>query len=174
MAFGGDKPARCALASKSIVGYSSFGLAQVSNLGDIQVTCRVPARQFATKPGTSRNGLRAATTAYEISADSSKRLVPSEAHRLGGGSEFGPGPETEWVDFYIHIPLQPAELDAEARRYLAEVEKSAPPEQITAEAPSRGWNGFVGWFINILWVTSKWRAALWMMTACWASASSNL
>ena len=54
---------------------SSSGLAQVSNLGDIQITCRVPARPFPTKPGESHNGLRAATTAYKISPDGSKELV---------------------------------------------------------------------------------------------------
>jgi len=138
VAFGGDKPASCELASKSIVSRSSSGLAQVSNLGDIQITCRVPARPFPTKPGESQNGLRAATTAYEISPDGSKRLVPSEVHQSGGGSGgSGSDPGREWVDFYVHIPLQSAERDAEVRRYLAKLEKSMAPEQITEEAHQR-------------------------------------
>src|SRR6202049_5289504 len=58
VAFGGEKPASCELASKSIVSRSSPGLVQVSNLGDIEITCRVPARPFPTKPGESRNGYR--------------------------------------------------------------------------------------------------------------------
>ena len=138
VAFGGDKPATCELASKSVVSRSSSGLAQVSNLGDIHITCRVRARQFPTKPGESRNGLTAATTAYKISPDGSKKLVPSKVHELGGGGGgFGPDPEPEWVDFYVHIPLEPAERDAEARKYLAKVEKSMVPEQITEEAHQR-------------------------------------
>src|SRR6266446_2820074 len=101
VALGGDKPASCELASKSIVSRSSSGLAQVSNLGDIQITCRVPARPFPTEPGgKGRNGLRAATTVYKISPDGSKRLVPSEVHQSGGGGgAFGPDPEPEWVEF---------------------------------------------------------------------------
>jgi hypothetical protein len=134
-AFGGDKLASCKLARKSIVSRSSSGLAQVSNLGDIEITCHVPARQFPTNPGESRNGLRAATTAYKISPDGTKRSVHSEAHESGGG--FRPEQEREWVDFYVHIPLDSAERDAEVRRYLAKIEKSMAPEQITEEAHQR-------------------------------------
>ena len=138
VALGSDKPVLCELASNSIVSRSSSGLAQVSNLGDIQITCRVPARPFPTEPGESRNGLRAATTAYKISPDGSKRLVPSEVHQTGGGGGgFGPDPEPEWVDFYVDIPLESAERDAEARRYLAKLEKSMPLEQITGDACQR-------------------------------------
>jgi len=135
VAFGGDKPVSCELASKSIVSLSSSGLAQVSNLGDIEITCRVPVRPFPTKPGESRSGLRAATTAYEISLDGSRKSVFSEVHESGGG--FGPDPKREWVDFYVHIPLDSAERDAEVRRYLAKLEKSMAPEQITEEAHQR-------------------------------------
>jgi hypothetical protein len=139
VAFGGDKPATCELAAKSIVSRSSSGLAQVSNLGNIQITCRVRARQFPTKPGESRNGLRAAATVYNISPEGGKKLVPSEVHQFGGGGgRFGPDPEPEWVDFYVHIPLEPAARDAEARKYLAKVEKSMAPEQITEGGHQRG------------------------------------
>ena len=139
LAFGADKPASCEIASKSIVSRSSSGLAQVSNLGDIQVTCRVPARTSPIKPGEVRYGLRATTTAYKISPQGSRRLVPSEVHQSGGGKGgFGPNqePETEWVLFFVHIPLESAECDAEARRYLAKLEKSMPA-QITAEGHLR-------------------------------------
>jgi hypothetical protein len=135
MAFGGDKFASCELARKSIVSRSSSGLAQVSNLGDIEITCRVPARPFPTKPGESRIGLRAATAAYKISPNGSKKSVPSEVHESGGG--FGPDPEREWVEFYVHIPIDSAERDAEVRKYLAKIEKSMPPEQITEETHQR-------------------------------------
>jgi hypothetical protein len=138
-AFGGEKPASCDLASKSIVSRSSSGLAQVSNLGSIRITCRVSPRPFPAKPGETQNGLRAATTAYKISPDGSKKLVPSEVRQFGGG--FGPDPEPEWVDFYVHIPLELAERDAEARRYLAKIEKSIAPERITEEAQKRALKG---------------------------------
>jgi hypothetical protein len=99
-------------------------------LGSIHITCRIPPRPFPTKPGESRNGLTAATTAYEISANGSKKLVPSEVHVFGGGGDGpGPNPEPEYVDFYVHIPLDSAEADAEARRYLAKLEASVTPEQ---------------------------------------------
>jgi hypothetical protein len=54
---------------------------------------------------------------------------------VAGG--FGPNPEPEWVDFYVHIPLESAERDAEARRYLARLEKSMAPEEITEQAHQR-------------------------------------
>jgi hypothetical protein len=133
LAFGGDKPASCELESKKITSRSSSGLAQVSNLGDIQITCRVLARPFPTKPGEFRDGLKVATAAYQISPDGSKKQVPSEEHQTGGG---GSGPE-EWVIFYVHIPLEPTERDDEARRYLATIEKAMAPQQITEEARQR-------------------------------------
>jgi hypothetical protein len=125
--FASDIRPSCEIAKESILSRSSSGLAQVSNLGGIHITCRVPARPFPTKPGESRNGLRAATTAYEISANGSKTLVPSEVHVFGVG--FGPDPAPEWVDFDVLIPLDSKELDAEARRYLAKFEESMTPEQ---------------------------------------------
>ena len=133
LVFGGDKPVSCELESKNIVSRSSSGHAQVSNLGDIQVTCRVPARPFPTKPGEIRYGLKVATAAYQISPDGSKKREPSEENQTGGGSS---GPE-EWVIFYVHIPLAPTERDDEARRYLAKLEKPMAPQQITQEARQR-------------------------------------
>jgi hypothetical protein len=72
LAFGGDEPASCELIGKSVVSRSSAGLAQVSNLGDIEIECRMPARPFPTDPAESRFGLRTATTAYKISPDGSR------------------------------------------------------------------------------------------------------
>ncbi|PYX91768.1 MAG: hypothetical protein DMG71_19445, partial [Acidobacteria bacterium] len=69
--------------------------------------------------------------------DGNKKQVPSEEHQTGAG---GSGPE-EWVIFYAHIPLQPAERDDEARRYLARLEKSMAPQQITEEARQRALEG---------------------------------
>lgn len=135
VALGADKSASCELASKNIISRNSSGIGQVSNLADIQITCRVPARPLPTKPGDSRNGLTAASTAY-IFSDGGKKLVPSEVLQAGGGRS-GPGSEIEWVDFYLHIPLEPAERDIEAHRYLAKLEKSIPPDQITARSHQR-------------------------------------
>ena len=124
-----------------MVSRSSSGLAQISNLGDIDITCHAPAaRPFPTKPGESRQGLKAATTVYSIAPDGSKKLVPSEVHKHGGGGGgFGPDPQPEWIDFYVHIPLDSVERDAEARRYLAKMEKSMTRArvQITEEIHQR-------------------------------------
>jgi hypothetical protein len=143
LAFAGDKPASCELESKNIVSRSPSGVAQVSNLGDIQVTCSVAARAFPTKPGEVRYGLRAATTAYKISPDGSQTVVPSEVHQSGGGSGTNPAglvgtnPELEWVVFDVHIPLDAAERDREFLRYLAKMEKLLAPQQITKEDRQR-------------------------------------
>jgi hypothetical protein len=125
--FASDIRPSCELVKESILSRSSSGLAQVSNLGSIRITCRVPPRPFPAKPGESRNGLTAATAAYEILVSGSRKLVASEVYLVGGG--FGPEPEPEWVDFYVHIPLDSEELDTEARRYLAKLEESMTPEQ---------------------------------------------
>ena len=134
----GDKPASCELGSKSIISRSSSGLAQVSNLADIQIRCHVPARPFPTKPGEGRYMLRVTTFVYEVSQDGSKQLVPSEVHQSGGGSDLG----QERVDFLVHVPLDPAERDAEASRYLAKIEKSTRA-QITEEVHQRALQGLL-------------------------------
>ncbi len=133
MAFAGNKPASCEFEGKSVVSRSSSGLAQVSNLGDIQITCSVPARPFPTEAGESRSLLKVATVAYQILPDGDKKLVPSETNQTGGGSDS----EAESVYFHFHIPLEPAERDEEAHRIVAWVEKSMPSEQITEEAHQR-------------------------------------
>jgi len=56
LAFAGDKPASCELVGKSVESRSSSGLAQVSNLGDIQITCSTPARPYSLE-GDSREVL---------------------------------------------------------------------------------------------------------------------
>jgi hypothetical protein len=132
-AFAGDKPASCELAGKSVVSRSSSGLAQVSNLGDIQITCSVPARPFPTEAGESRSLLKVATVAYQILPDGDQKVVPSETNQTGGGSDS----EAESVYFHFHIPLESAERDEEAHRIVAWVEKSMPSEQITEEAHQR-------------------------------------
>lgn len=132
-AFGGNKAASCELATKNIVSRSSSGIAQVSNLGDIQITCYVLARPFPTKAGEFRNGLKAATTVYEISADNRKKLVASEANRSGEGGESG----QEYVEFSVHIPLAPKERETEARRSVARMVTSLPQGEFSEEDRQR-------------------------------------
>ena len=85
--FPSDIHPSCEIAKDSIVRLSESGLAQVSNLGSIRITCQVPARPFPSKPGEFRSLLTAATSAYEISPSGSKKLVPSEVHNVGGGGD---------------------------------------------------------------------------------------
>jgi hypothetical protein len=133
VAFAGDKLVSCELVGKSVVSHSSSGLAQVSNLGLIQIECHVAARPFPTKPGEASYLLKVATVAYQISPDGSKKLVPSEVNQTGGGYDT----ETESVFFDAHIPLETTERDDEARRFLAKIEKSVAPEEITEEGHQR-------------------------------------
>ena len=121
-----DQLAACELASTSIVSRSSWGLAQVSNVGEIRINCRVPARPFPTKPGEMHYGLTAATKAYSISSDGTQQLVSSETQSTGGGTE----PGWEWVNFYVHIPLENKERDDEASRYLAKMEEEVKKQNM--------------------------------------------
>ncbi len=124
LAFADHGPASCQIADKSVVSRSSSGLAQVSNLGLIQIRCHLTARIWPLEPGVVRNGLKAETTVYKISADGTGNSVPSEVSVSGGGLSDG----MEWVDFYINIPLDPAERDSEIRRFLANVDRSLADE----------------------------------------------
>jgi len=74
--------------------------------------------------------VKVVTAAYQMSADGRRKPVPSNVHPAGGGFD----PEKEWVDFYVNIPLEPAERDAEAEKYLAKLEKSMRPQTITKDA----------------------------------------
>lgn len=136
MAWGADKPATCTLENKSIVSRSASGIAQVSNLGDIEIRCGVPVRSFPSKPGESLNGLRATAISHKISTIGSRDVL-SEVKVVGGGSEL----QQDWVLFFVHIPLESAERDEEARRYLAKIENerpgSMPSAALTKEAHLR-------------------------------------
>jgi len=113
-------PASCEIAHRSVVSRTASGIAQVGNLELIQIRCSVGARPFPLKPGSFRNGLKADAAIYSLSADGARKPVPSEVNSSGGGLDG----DTEWVDFYIHIPLDAAERDAEIRAYIANLEKS--------------------------------------------------
>ncbi|MCU1304796.1 MAG: hypothetical protein JWQ87_5080 [Candidatus Sulfotelmatobacter sp.] len=113
-------PASCEISHGSVVSKTASGIAQVGNLGLIQIRCHVGARLFPLTPGSFRNGLKADATVYNIAVEGARKPVPSEVTVSGGGLSG----ETEWVDFYIHIPLEVAERDAEIRRYIATLERS--------------------------------------------------
>jgi hypothetical protein len=130
VAFGGDKPASCELVGKSVLGRSSSGLVQLSNSGIIEIECRVPVRPL---PGRGFYGLKVATVAYQISPDGDKTPVPSELNQTGGGYDA----ESVSVYFDAHIPLEAKERDDLARRFMARIEKSMAPEQITEEGHQR-------------------------------------
>jgi len=133
LASGNDVAASCELADQAILPRAPSGLAQVSNLGDIRITCRVPARTFPIKAGESQSGLTATTTVYQVSPKGRRRLVPSEVHRTGGGRT----PDQETVEFYLHIPLDPAAREAEARRYCAKLQNSIPETPLSEAACRR-------------------------------------
>ena len=132
------RSAICMLEAGSIQGHSASGIPQVSNLGNIQIRCSVPARPFPSKPGESRNGLGANAIAYDVTKDSGQQAFAAKVNPTGGGS----GDGRDWVLFDILIPLRPADLDAEAHRYLTKLMekfKTLPPspELATAEAQQR-------------------------------------
>jgi hypothetical protein len=120
LAFAEHGQAACEISHRSVVSKTAAGIAQVGNLGLVQIRCQVGARSFPLKPGSLRNGLNADATVYNIAVEGVRKPVPSEVTVIGGGLSG----ETEWVDFYIHIPLEVAERDAEIRRYIATLERS--------------------------------------------------
>jgi len=85
VSFGAETHPACELAKESIVSRSAAGVAQASNMGGIRIKCFVPARPFPTEPGSEPPpSLKAETSVYEILADGSKKLVPSEVYVFAG------------------------------------------------------------------------------------------
>ena len=74
LAFADYGPASCQISEKSVLRKSPSGIAQVSNLGLIQIRCDVAARPWPLKPGIVRNGLQAEAAVYKISADGTRHL----------------------------------------------------------------------------------------------------
>jgi hypothetical protein len=128
-ACGREIPAICELSTKNIVGRSSSGLPQISNLDGIDIKCGVASRGPFKAGDPPRQGLRASTTAYLVSPDGQLKLVPSEANASGGE---GDG-DREWAHFYVHIPLEQAERDAEARRCQSTLEDSLREKSMIRE-----------------------------------------
>jgi hypothetical protein len=105
VAFANDQIASCEITKSTIVSLSPAGLRQVNNLRLIEVVCSVPGRPFPSKPGEVRNGLRAATTAHEITQNGDRKEVSSEADASGSGQDFKQ--EREWVNFYVSFLWTP-------------------------------------------------------------------
>jgi hypothetical protein len=129
LAFADYPPASCQISDKSELSTSASGIAQVSNLGLIQIRCNIAARPWPLRPGIVRSGLKVEAAAYKTTAEGTGHSVPSEVNVSGGGLSG----TTEWVDFYVHIPLDPADRDAEIRRYLAILDRSVGNEQLQEE-----------------------------------------
>ena len=131
----------CLLDASSVVSRSAAGLDQVSNVGDIRVHCSVPAKPVTLKPGES---LWAVTTkaarAFLLLPTGAVQEVPVEVIGVGSGNN---NQTQAWTNFYLHLPLDPLQRDAEARRGLARLEaeiakdKSNPHESETEEQAQR-------------------------------------
>jgi hypothetical protein len=125
LALAGPSSASCQVSDTSVVSRSPSGMAQVSNLGLIQIRCDVPARP-PMKPGEGRYGLNAAATVYQIASDGAEKPIPSEVNVSGGGS----AGKSDWVWFYINIPLPEAEHKAEIRKYIALLETATTDREL--------------------------------------------
>ena len=135
-AFAAEDRVLCLLEPSSIVSRSASGIAQVSNLGDIQIHCSVPAQPVSLKPGESLFDIGAKTAkAFLLLPGGDKKEVPVEVIGRGGGNNR----EGAYVDFYLHPPLDSPEREAEARRAVARLDReiakdsSRPPEKTTEE-----------------------------------------
>jgi hypothetical protein len=144
VSFAADVHASCEIARENILSRTSLGIAQVSNLGGIQITCTtLPSRPFPSKPGDFRNGLGATTVAYQIADNGTKQVVPTVVHVSGGGHNADS--DSEFVNFAFIIQIDPEELDAEERRYFAKMKELMPPSQskaITADVEKKALETF--------------------------------
>ena len=134
----------CLLEPSSIVSRSPAGIAQVSNVGDIRVRCSVPSRPVTLKPGEGLMAFGAKTAeAFLLLPNGRTHEVAAEIKGSGGGND----QTRAWADFYLHLPLEPAQRDAEARRALARLEseiakdKSHSQKKLTDEEMQRGVTG---------------------------------
>ncbi len=125
----------CQLTEKYILARNTSGIAQFSNVGDIEITCSVPERPFPTKPGDKPLwGLKVSTKAYQLLENGQEKLVPSETNVTGGMRGFGPVPAgQEGAIFSLHVPLEPSEQQAEAERLWERIQSDLPQEKRTQD-----------------------------------------
>ena len=131
LALASDQQASCAIDEKSILSRSSSGVPQVSNLGNIEITCHAPGRPRPSdpKPGFGRFALRLKTVAYQISDTGTKSLVPSFSNVTGGSdcSPFSGECNEASLLWYLNIPIDPAEAISEFRAWVAKLDRARPP-----------------------------------------------
>jgi hypothetical protein len=120
---GAQGRATCEVGRSTMVSRSLSGIALVSNLGLIEISCRVPRRP-SPKAGTVQYGLKAEATVYEVSPDGARSMVPSAVNVSGGGGDS----QSEYVSFYLDVPIDSTERDAAIRTYLAKIAASATNE----------------------------------------------
>jgi len=113
------KPGRaaCEVGHSSLLNRSSSGVAQVSNLELIAIQCRVPRRPYKSV----QNGLKVDATVYQVSPSGVRSIVPSRVDVSGSGGDS----ESEYVSFYVDIPVDPSDRDSAIRKYLSDLASSA-------------------------------------------------
>jgi hypothetical protein len=123
VAEGAPKQGRTLCEAGPALGKSSSGITQVSNLGLIDITCRIAARR--TPKSGIQYGLRVDAKVYQLSPDGARRLVPSTLNLSGGGQNL----DIEHVNFYLGIPLDVSDRDAAIRAYLSYLSRQAASSQ---------------------------------------------
>jgi hypothetical protein len=89
----------------------------------------VPRRPFPSSSKT-QFGLRADAKVYELLPNGTQTSVPSGINLSGGGGD----EKSEYVNFYVDIPMEPSERDAVIREYLAALGRSANDENSRHQA----------------------------------------
>ncbi len=135
---GGSSPVQspprvsCSVLTPGILGRSSSGVVQVSNLLLMPLECR----RFPPRPMPSsqvQHPLTVDAAVYQMSATGPRILVPSRVVVSGSQADT----ESEAVLFYLEIPIDEAERDAASRAFIAEVARRAaasPNETERAQA----------------------------------------
>jgi hypothetical protein len=118
----------CSVLAPSILGRSSSGVAQVSNLQLMQLECRrSPPRPLP--PSQVHLPLTVEAVVYQTSATGPQTLVPSGVAASGTQGDT----QSEGVLFYLDIPIDEAERDAAIRAFIAALTRRAAASPNEAE-----------------------------------------
>lgn len=115
-----QRGATCEVQPRAIVGRSSSGIPQVSNLALLDMVARVPNRPPPAM-GRAQFGLDVNVTVYDLGG--ARKVVPATVNRSGGGLQRG----MEEAYFTVDIPIDAAERDAAIGEYLSDLRR-----QVTA------------------------------------------
>jgi hypothetical protein len=118
----------CEVQPTAIVGRSSSGIPQVSNLALIWMVARIPARPFPAI-GQVRYGLDVDVSVYDLGANRARKAVTATVNRSGSGLQRG----MEEAHFTIDIPIDSAERDTAIREYISDVMRQAASSPNEAE-----------------------------------------